>query len=396
VFPPGFALIDAVMQAIFGFAAARLSKWESAPMNPVPPDTTLSMRELRAMSSAPRRENRIKTAPQVEDAASGQMPVAPELLIPKHLRPWLKEAALKADVSASAATGFSSSGLLMLGTTQVLMFSREIGPATEWWLQGYIQRPETIAPHLWSEVLLWGNSVAPGLEHCAFAINEQGRAMLSLRMPFYQEGDVVTLSEALGQMDCLSNSLALGLLHQPSLEHSGTPESIEGAPEVSADSRAFQAHIQQRSDQAAAEALAVKWHQPLVDQMLEVLDIPRVKGQVLRSASVFRLMGSEVEMIADGDGRNLLISTLLKRPLRTAAQQIEALQMNVHLMSLAGACIALDPQGSRLLSRWDSTALDGQALADSLVSFVMLAATLSSTESPGQNVPASTAARSFS
>jgi hypothetical protein len=346
-------------------------------MNTAPPKTTLTMRDLRAMT-----DNVAQPAsnPKRPREARGDPTVGSALAIPPHLQSWLLKGAQRAAVENLQATAFSTSGLLTLGSTRIMMFSRQLGPATEWWLQGYLSPPSVVAQHQWHEMLLWANSVAPGLDHCSLGLNEEGTAVASLRIPFHLEGDVQALSGALSLMGCLADSLTLGLIHQPSPDPSVHMEPLEDAPALDVDGQVFRERLKQRAAASAIQALKLDWHLALVDHLLSVLDIER--QQPLSTVSSITLLGRAVEIMADGDGRSLLLSTVIKRPLRTAAQHREALSMNLHLMTLAGACMALDPKGTRLLTRWDATGLDGQALADTLMSFVMLALSLQTPDQP--------------
>ncbi|WP_062389953.1 type III secretion system chaperone [Pseudomonas abietaniphila] len=359
-------------------------------MNTAPPTTTLTMGDLRAMTDniaqPASKPKRLREEPVRNSGSGSALDISPTL------QSWLLKGAQSATVEKPQALAFSTSGLLTLGSTRIMMFNRPIGPVTEWWVQGYLQPPSFVARHQWHEMLLWANSVAPGLDHCSFGLNEQGTAVASLRIPFHLEGDVQALSGALSLMGCLADSLALGISHQPSADASVQMEPIEGGPVLDADGQVFRERLKQHAAASAAQSLTLDWHLGLVDQMLGVLDIER--KQPLGTVSSVTLMGLPVEIMADGDGRSLLLSTVIKRPLRTAAQHKEALVMNLHLMTLAGACIALDPKGTRLFTRWDATGLDGQALADTLMSFVMLALSL---QTPDQPVRATTSlsARTF-
>lgn len=281
--------------------------------------------------------------------------------IPDAATPWLLNAAKHLGVAPQQARDFARSGELQLPglTLQVILWQTE--PFAQWIVLAQLPRPETLSPLQWNELLLRANCAISAMSACTGALDERGHGLLAKRLGYQAYSDHPGLAAELDHLIAVAESLVAGATALPS-----GPVRAETTPGPAPASNPVTAP-------AAKAAMGQHWHRPLLMQALQQLGIAAPPEAQIQTVGVIRLGARSFEVIADGDQRHLLVSTIIEAPLRSAAQRELALRANLQLMLLSGCAVALAPQGSCLQTRWDCTGLDGEAFADWLLDVARLA-----------------------
>ncbi|WLH36485.1 CesT family type III secretion system chaperone [Pseudomonas sp. FP2196] len=281
--------------------------------------------------------------------------------LPEAAAAWLFNAAKHLGIAEQPARDFASSGELQLPGLTLQLTRWQSEPVTQWIVLAQLPRPDNLTPLLWNELLLRANCSISAMSACVGALDERGHGLLVSRLAYRPYSDHPGLASELDQLIAVAESLVAGATALSSATGHSEPSSV--APPPSSPDTA----------PAAKAAMEQRWHRPLLIQALQRLGIEPPPAAHLQTVGVIRIGARSFEVIADGDQRNVLVSTPIDTPLRSAVQREQALRANLQLMLLTGCAVALAPQGSCLQSRWDSTGLDGEAFADWLLDVAQLA-----------------------
>ncbi|RON40065.1 hypothetical protein BK664_09415 [Pseudomonas brassicacearum] len=287
-----------------------------------------------------------------------QPPATP---LPDAAAPWFFNAAKQLGVAPQQARDFASSGELRLPglTLQLTLWQTE--PFAQWIVLAQLPRPENLSALQWNELLLRANCAISAMGTCAGALDERGHGLLVNRLAYQPYSNHQGLVTELDHMIAVAESLVAGATALSSTVALANAPS--GPPPASSPA----------TTPSAKAAMGQHWHRPLLIQALQRLGITAPPATQIQTVGVIQIGGRQLEVIADGDQRNVLVSTIIDAPLRSAVQREMALRANLQLLLLTGCSVALAPQGSCLQARWDCTGLDGEAFADWLLDFARLA-----------------------
>ncbi|MBK5553794.1 type III secretion system chaperone [Pseudomonas sp. TH03] len=285
----------------------------------------------------------------------------PDTPIPDAAAPWLLNAAKQLGVAPQQARDFARSGELQLPGLTLQLVLWQTQPFAQWIVLAQLPRPDSLAPAQWNELLLRANCAISAMSACTSALDERGQGLLVNRLSYQPYSDHRGLATELDHMIAVAESLVAGATALSSA--SARADQPSGPPPASSPTTA----------PAAKAAMDQHWHRPLLIQALQQLGIDPPPMAQIQTVGVIQVGGRSFEVIADGDQRNVLVSTIIEAPLHSAAQREQALRANLQLMLLTGCAVALAPQGSCLQARWDCTGLDGEAFADWLLDFARLA-----------------------
>ncbi|AVS89597.1 hypothetical protein C8242_15155 [Paracidovorax avenae] len=299
---------------------------------------------------------------------------------------WLREAALQFGEPEGAerfarALAFEQDGIRY----RPLLI--EDAPRERWALVASQPCPAGVEEPVWTSLLLHLNAPAMALGSIGIGMDPSGRATVLQAVPPSHVGDAALLAQGLFQLSYFSGMLresAGAMQHNlaPMIEaHAlrqagGAPGPEAAPPEMPPLPPGLEAATQARID--------ADWHRPLIGQALQELGAGKTQAPGLPLAGSARLHGTDIQIVACGDGHTLLLSALLDRPLADSAARTAALQANVELMVIAGCTLGLSPEGTLVQTRWDSTGMDGADLAVQLDGFAALAASMAGTHPPVQ------------
>ncbi|WP_208934035.1 type III secretion system chaperone [Paracidovorax avenae] len=299
---------------------------------------------------------------------------------------WLREAALQFGEPEGAerfarALAFEQDGIRY----RPLLI--EDAPRERWALVASQPCPAGVEEPVWTSLLLHLNAPAMALGSIGIGMDPSGRATVLQAVPPSHVGDAALLAQGLFQLSYFSGMLresAGAMQHNlaPMIEaHAlrqagGEPGPEAAPPEMPPLPPGLEAATQARID--------ADWHRPLIGQALQELGAGKTQAPGLPLAGSARLHGTDIQIVACGDGHTLLLSALLDRPLADSAARTAALQANVELMVIAGCTLGLSPEGTLVQTRWDSTGMDGADLAVQLDGFAALAASMAGTPPPVQ------------
>lgn len=285
----------------------------------------------------------------------------PDTPIPDAAAPWLLNAAKQLGVAPQQARDFARSGELQLPGLTLQLVLWQTQPFAQWIVLAQLPRPDSLASAQWNELLLRANCAISAMSACTSALDERGQGLLVNRLSYQPYSDHRGLATELDHMIAVAESLVAGATALSSA--AARADQPSGPPPASSPTTA----------PAAKAAMDQHWHRPLLIQALQQLGIDPPPMAQIQTVGVIQVGGRSFEVIADGDQRNVLVSTIIEAPLHSAAQREQALRANLQLMLLTGCAVALAPQGSCLQARWDCTGLDGEAFADWLLDFARLA-----------------------
>jgi hypothetical protein len=130
--------------------------------------------------------------------------------------------------------------------------------------------------------------------------------------------------------------------------------------------------------QAMTPPALTGWHRVLLEQaLLAIGDFQGPLPEPMEFTGCVTLEGAWVHVDALPDRRSLRLSSPVSRPMSDRAQQRLALSANTELMLLTGACMAAQGDKLCLQCHWNSDGLDGIDLADQMVAFARLSASIS-------------------
>ncbi|MGB3125102.1 MAG: type III secretion system chaperone [Pseudomonas sp.] len=288
---------------------------------------------------------------------------------------WLLQAAERLGVPSSLAGDFARDGVLNLPGMTLQLSPWQTQPVPQWAALGLLRRPDGLPADTWSELLLRANCGASAMSSCSLAMNEAGEALLVQCLSSRPDTDGAHLSDELAHLLALGESLV------------AAATAFNAGP-GSASTPAGQVPLQATPTvQSAQAAMHQDWHRPLLIRALQRLGVSAPAPEQIHTVGVINANGRAFEVIADGDGQHVLVSTPIDTPLRTAGQRERCLRANLHLMLLSRCAIALAPHGSALQARWNCTALNGEDFADWLLDFGVLADSFAAPPSSAATAP---------
>ncbi|ABM34491.1 type III secretion system chaperone [Paracidovorax citrulli] len=299
---------------------------------------------------------------------------------------WLREAALQFGGPEGAELFARALAFEQDGVRYSPLLIQD-APQERWALVASLPCPAGVEEPVWTSLLLHLNVPAMALGSIGIGMDPCGRATVLQAVPPSHVGDAALLAQGLFQLGYFSGMLRESagavqrslspMIEAHALRQAGSAPGPEAAPpEMPPLPPGLEAATQARID--------ADWHRPLIQQALQELGAGNAQASGLPLAGSARLHGTDIQIVACGDGRTLLLSALLDRPLADSAARIAALQANVELMVIAGCALGLSPEGTLVQTRWDSTGMDGAGLAVQLDGFAALAASMSGARPPGQ------------
>ncbi|AVS75503.1 type III secretion system chaperone [Paracidovorax cattleyae] len=299
---------------------------------------------------------------------------------------WLREAARRFG-ETEGAEPFSEARSFEQDGIRYRPLRIEDAPQERWALVASQPCPAGVEEPVWTSLLLHLNAPSMALGSIGIGLDSAGRAVVVHGVPPSHVGDAALLAQDLFQLSYFSGMLresALGVQHHLSsmidahaLRQAGSASGPEAAPpEMPPLPPGLEATVQA---QAGAD-----WHRPLLGQALDELGAAASGTPGLPLGAIVRLQGKDIQIAACGDGRTLLLSAPLDRPLADSAERTAALQANVELMLIAGCALSLSPEGTFVQTRWDSAGMDGTDLAVQLDGFAALSASMDGTSASMQ------------
>lgn len=285
---------------------------------------------------------------------------------------WLQAAAAQFGVDEKAQQQFATTGLLRLDALHVVMICQSEDPVPLWLVVGYLRTPQAIHSETWQQLLLRANGVAMAMNGISLSLDEQGTTLLTRRLAFDAVDDALALAAILNDIDALAASLIDLLLSL------GQPEATQQAdktPALPGWVMGWQQQTALKIDALAEQALAARWHYPLVQQAVAALELPATQYQLNGCLCSLRFPEREIAITADGDGRHLFLSTPLELKKDDARRLLVA---NGDLQPLTHCSLGLYQEEVSLLCRWDSLGLGGLDLAEWLANLMTLTMAFSS------------------
>ncbi|KAF1006985.1 MAG: hypothetical protein GAK32_02383 [Pseudomonas fluorescens] len=303
------------------------------------------------------------------------MKEAPSLPLEKAAGAWLFQAAEQLGLPVSLARDFARDGVLNLPGMTLQLSLWQSQPVPQWTALGLLQRPGGLPDDTWSELLLRANCAASAMGSCTLAMADTGEGLLVQRLASRPGAEGTRLSDELTHLLALGESLVAAA----TAFNAGPASASTPAGPVPAQPM--------HTTRPAQAALHQDWHRPLLMRALQRLGVAAPTPEQIHTVGVIKARGRSFEVIADGDGQHLLVSTAIDAPLRTAAQRERCLRANLQLLLLAHCAVVLAPYGSALQARWNCTALNGEDFADWLLDFGVLADSFTAAPLPTATAP---------
>ncbi|WP_034949052.1 CesT family type III secretion system chaperone, partial [Erwinia oleae] len=131
-----------------------------------------------------------------------------------------------------------------------------------------------------------------------------------------------------------------------------------------------------RIDALAKRAVSSQWHYSLLQRAVTQLRLSPSQYVQDGCSCQLRLSEKTISVLADGDGRHLHLLAPLALQLSQDVEAKPLLLANSELQVLTHCSLALSGDTLCLVCRWDSSGLDGDALAAWLADFMTLSIAL--------------------
>ncbi|MDR7149956.1 hypothetical protein J2W49_001911 [Hydrogenophaga palleronii] len=262
---------------------------------------------------------------------------------------WLHDTALELGAEAAVAQEFARTGQLRLNDVLLCVQPRSDEP-DDWLALARIERPLGVDHERWCQVLLDANGSLMLLAPWTFTIDDEGAALLVLRVPPSHFGDAVMLCGSLFGLLCTAEGLVQGLV-EPQAAASPPAGATAGARSTAnEDAAAIGAAIKASMAQPAFTAPM----QALVRHAVKALGGDEAaQRQVIEQCSL-RVGPVDIAVVADIEGHALVLSADFGPDAITGARDAAAvLAGNLDLLGLAGLAMGRLAGRVMLLGRWD-------------------------------------------
>ncbi|HEY9107096.1 MAG TPA: hypothetical protein VIN58_10505 [Roseateles sp.] len=276
--------------------------------------------------------------------AAHESAVSPESGDPAFL--WLHDAAVALGADAATAQDFARSGQLQLNGVLLCVQPRSDQP-DDWLAMARVERPASVAHERWCDALLTANGSLMLLAPWAFAIDDEGAALLALRVPPAHCDDPLMLCGSLFGLLWTAEGLVQGL---------AGPQT--GATPAAGEAAGAEPGTAEEADAAIAAAMA----QPAFTAAMETLVCRAVEAlggdaatqrQALEQGSL-RVGPASIAVVGDIEGQSLVLSAEVGPAVALDAKETAAvLAGNLDLLALAGVAIGRLSGLPVLSGRWD-------------------------------------------
>lgn len=298
----------------------------------------------------------MSTSPDVMPAVT-ELPSPPEAA-----RPWLHDAAIALGAAAEVAQAFADSGWLQINDIAVLLQPRS-DAQDDWWALARVAKPAALDDARWHDALLTATGQTMLLAECAFALDKDDAALLTLRVPPRNCYDPLLLSADLYGMLCMAHALRDGVAGAAATNESPTA-SDEGLSHAEFET-----------------ALRAAMSKPAFNPQMEALLRDGVACLGGDAATARRAMdegqvhrgGRSVAFAADLEGDTLVLTTELAPGSMVSPQKLrEVLRANLDLMGCAGVAVGRIGARPALIARWNAGGRSGEDFAEAIDAFAGL------------------------
>lgn len=299
---------------------------------------------------------------------------------------WLHGAAVALGADPAVARDFARSGQLQLNDVLLCVQPRSHQP-DDWLAVARVERPAGVAQERWCDVLLGANGSLMLLAPWAFAIDDEGAALLVLRVPPAHCDDPLMLCGSLFGLLCTAEGLVHGLVEPQAAATPGAREPAGPEPGAAADAdAAIAASMAQPAFTAAMETLVCRTVEALGGDAA-------TQRQALAQGSL-RVGPASIAVVADIEGHALVLSADIGPATALGAQETAAvLAGNLDLLALAGVAVGRLAGRPILSGRWDvedatdEAAAQAELFAAWLIDFAELSQALGTAAAAGRRQP---------
>lgn len=262
---------------------------------------------------------------------------------------WLHDAALELGAEAPVAQAFARTGQLQLNDVLLCVQPRSDEP-DDWLALARVARPAGVDQERWCNVLLGANGSLMLLAPWTFAIDDDGAALLALRVPPSHFDDPVMLCGSLFGLLYTVEGLVHGLVGARAVATPDTGAAGDTQPAASEDAAAIDAAIEASMAQPAFTAPM----QALVRGAVQALGGDEAARQEALAQRSLRVGPADIAVVADIEGHALVLSADLGQSAINGARETAAvLAGNLDLLALAGVALGRLAGRPTLLGRWD-------------------------------------------
>ena len=299
---------------------------------------------------------------------------------------WLHDAAVALGVDAAAAQDFAHSGQLQLNDVLLCVQPRSDEP-DDWLAMARVERPASVAHERWCDALLAANGSLMLLAPWAFAIDDEGAALLVLRVPPAHCDDPLMLCGSLFGLLCTAEGLVHGLAGPQAAATPAAGEAAGAEPGTAGDvDAAITASMAQPAFTAAM--------QTLLGRAVEALGRDAATQRQALEQGSLRVGPASIAVVADIEGQALVLSAEIGPASALGARETTAvLAGNLDLLSLAGVAIGRLAGRPILSGRWDvedatdDASAQAELFAAWLIDFAELSQALGAAATAGRRQP---------
>lgn len=289
---------------------------------------------------------------------------------------WLRDAALQFGTPA-IAQAFSAALPAELDGISIAPVLLQEEPVEQWALVAALPRPPGVEEPVWTTLLLHLNPLAMATAPLGIGTDAAGGALAVYRVPSAHTGDASLLAQDLFVLSYFSGLLRECATtvqdHLPAMLDARARHPAPEGDTAAASGAAGLPPLPGAMAAAVHAQLDAGWHRPLLQQAFRALGAEPGGVREVPLAECVRWRGTEVQIVACGDGRTLLLSALLQRSLADMEARLAALAANAELMLIAGCSLGVSPEGTLVQTRWNASGMDGDDLAAQLDGFATLA-----------------------